>query len=466
METTLDTITIGAGIAGLTLASELVAAGRTVAVLERSDAVGGAIRTAQVDGFCVEEGPTSLLDTHPEVTALLGRVGLADQRIFAQDAAARRYIVRGGRPIALPLSPGQLLTTPLFSWGAKLRLLREPFIPAWDNRHEETIAGFVRRRLGDEILDYAVNPFVGGVYAGDPGRLGVKHAFPKLYALEQRYGSLIKGQIQGARERRKRAETSKRRARMYSFCEGLGALPAALSADLEGHIQTGATVVGVAHNKPLWHVTYRDDTQTTNTLVARSVVYTGRLTALPEVRFTPALDNEDLSPGDVPYPPVTVLGLGFEAGGVGHPLDGFGLLVPEVENRHILGVLFSSTLFPYRAPEGHVLLTVFVGGTRQPDLALLHTDKLLPLVLHDLRELLSVSGEPVMTHRCTWPQAIPQYNVGYGCVQSALQNLEENHPGLYFGGNYRDGISVPDTIKSSIALGRSLNDFLAQTIKT
>ena len=162
------------------------------------------------------------------------------------------------------------------------------------------------------------------------------------------------------------------------------------------------------------------------------------------------------------YPPVTVLGLGFPAEAIGHPLDGFGVLVPEVEQRQILGALFSSTLFPGCAPEGRVLLTVFVGGTRQPELALIPTEDLLPRVMADLHGLLGVDGEPVMVHRRVWPHAIPQYNIGYGKVKAHLDALEAAHPGLYFAGNYRSGISVPDTIKSSLALAPRVHDFLLQ----
>ena len=466
MNATVDTLIIGAGIAGLTVGHELSSRGRRVLVVEKAPTAGGTIRTVRRDGYLVEEGPNSLLDTHPEVAELLRRLNLADRRVFARPAARNRFILRNGVPVALPLTPARFLTTPLFGWKTKLGLLREPFVPAWDNRHEESVAAFVRRRLGEEFLDYAVNPFVAGVYAGDPEALGVRYAFPRLYQLEQRYGSLLRGQLRGARERRARAETSKQAARMYSFPEGLAELPRALARRLGPALRTATRVVGLRHNGSLWEVACLGPDHTPETLAAQTLVYAGRLTDLPTVDFAPARAAVRSVHAEIDYPPVAVLGLGFRARDVGHPLDGFGLLVPEAERRNILGVLFSSTLFPGRAPADHVLLTVFVGGARQPDLALLSLQDVLPLVQADLRDLLAVRGDPTLVHLRAWPAAIPQYTTSYGRVKTMVERLEQEHDGLFFAGNYRDGVSVPDTIKSSLSLTARIADRFPQAVPT
>ena len=218
------TAIIGAGITGLTAAFELKRQGLDCTVYEASDRVGGVIRTVQEEGFLVECGPNSILDTHPDLGKLIARLGLEGNKLPANTAAQNRFIVRDGQPIALPTSPPAFFSSKAFSGKAKLRLLREPFIRSKSNE-SESLADFVLRRLGQEFLDYAINPFVGGVYAGDPAKLSTAHAFPKLYELEQKYGSLIKGAIKGAKERKKREEVASKDARMFTFDDGMEVLP-------------------------------------------------------------------------------------------------------------------------------------------------------------------------------------------------------------------------------------------------
>ncbi len=197
----VDVVVVGAGISGLATAFHLQRRGHAVRVLEAAPRAGGVIGSHRRDGVLYETGPNSTLDTTPLIGALLDAAGIAAERLDATAAAARRYVLRGGRLAPLPTSPGAFLATPLFSIGAKLALAREPFIAPAPPDREETVAAFVRRRLGDEFLDYAIEPFVAGIYAGDPDQLSVQAAFPRLHALEQRYRSLIRGQILGARER-------------------------------------------------------------------------------------------------------------------------------------------------------------------------------------------------------------------------------------------------------------------------
>ena len=222
-------IIIGGGIAGMTAAFRLKKAGIKVTLLEKNDRLGGALYSHQEDGYLAELGPNSILETSPLVTELIRDIGLEEDKVYANESSKVRYIVRNKKPVPLPSSPPSFIASPLFSILAKLRLIKEPFIEAWDNQYEESLSQFVIRRLGQEFLDYAINPFVAGVYAGDPDTLSVKHGFPKLYALEQKYGSLIKGQIKGAKERKKRQEVAKQSARMFSFRQGLKMIPTAIS---------------------------------------------------------------------------------------------------------------------------------------------------------------------------------------------------------------------------------------------
>ncbi len=442
-------IIIGGGIAGLTTAFKLWHASWQVKVLEARDKIGGPMQTVLSEGFLAELGPNTILETSPLVTQLVTEAGLDDQKIYAADASSKRFLVRNKRAIPMPGSLGTILTTPLFSTQAKFVMVKELFTSAWDNRYEESLAQFVVRRLGAEFLDYAINPFVAGVYAGVPEHLSVKHGFPKLYELEQKYGGLVRGQIKGARARKKRQEKSKPAARMFSFKGGLKILPETLAAKLGAVVQKNARVTDITQTGNQWQVTYTDQNNTRRKIFADQVVSAGTAHGLPKLNVNGQPEADFALFNEIYYPPVASLTLGFKREDVSHPLDGFGMLIPEVEKFDILGALFTSTLFPNRAPKDYVTLTVFIGGARQPELAEKPQDELMAMTLHDLNVTLGVCGQPVYVHHQFWPKAIPQYDVGYGKYKDALSALETRYPGLYFTGNYRNGISVADTIKNA-----------------
>jgi len=456
-------VIIGGGIAGLTSAYRLKQKGFNVKVLEGRQHIGGAMFSVSKDGYISEFGPNTILETSPLVTDLVEELGLGEDKLYANDESSNRYILRDGKPLPLPSAPIPFLKTRLFSFMAKLRLIKEPFIAGWDNSYEESLSQFVVRRLGQEFLDYAINPFVAGVYAGDPDTLSVNHAFPKLYALEQKYGSLIKGQIKGAKERKKSNEVSKQSARMFSFTDGLRMLPEKLAEKLTGDVLTQATVKAINQGENnSWSVDY-DTNGGSQTIEAAAVIYAGRLVELADTKFNGDHLEEFKTLGTVYHPPVSALVMGFDRSQVSHPLDGFGVLIPKVEGKNILGTLFSSTLFPNRAPEGKVLLTNFIGGTRQPENAILDQDELVKLTLKDLKDILGVSGEPEFIHHVYWKEAVPQYDVGYGRMKTIMNDLEEKWSGLFFTGNYRSGISAADTIVNAWELSERIPDYLTQT---
>ena len=437
---------IGGGITGLTAAWRLQRENIPVTIYEAAGRGGGVIRTVRKDGFLAECGPNTILETSAAVKSLVEDLGLAARRIYADPAAKARYIARYGRPIPLPMSPAGLLTTRLFTAAAKLNVVREPFRRRHVGDEDESLASFVRRRLGEEFLDYVINPFVAGVYAGDPARLSVRHAFPKLQALEEKYGSLIKGEILGARERKTRGEVSKQSAPMFSFDVGLQLLPDSLCSSFEGNIRYGARVVSLRKSDE-WTVTFREAG------ITQESQHSAVLVAIPAHQA--ALMHLD-SPGadglqqlrEIYYPPVATVALGFRREDVAHPLDGFGVLIPQKEKFNILGSFFSSSLFPNRAPHGYVTITSFIGGVRAPELVGDDAQSLAGIALADIRKLLGVKGQPVFQHVAIYPEAIPQYEVGYGRFKQILTDLETGAPGLYFAGQFRDGISVADCIAS------------------
>lgn len=458
---------VGGGITGLTAAFELQRQGVPVTLYEADRRVGGVIQSIRENGYLAEFGPNTVLETSPKIGQLVANVGLNDRRMYSDPFAENRYLVRNHTLVRLPSSPGAFLRTPLFSGSAKLRLLWEPLVGRSSPDQEESVGEFVKRRIGQEFLDYAINPLVAGVYAGNPNRLSVKHAFPKLHALEQRYGSLILGQILGARERKRRAEVSKQNAKKLSFDEGLEVLTQTLGARLGEALRLETAVTALRREANGWVVTTRSragDREERHTHAA--VIYAGtayRLAQL-QVEADARLNLGALS--EVQYPPVASVVLGFRRSEVQHPLDGFGVLVPEVEGLKVLGTLFSSSLFPNRAPEGFVTLTSYVGGARAPELALRPTAELVDLTVRDLRTLLGVSGKPTFQHCVLYPKAIPQYEVGYGRFKDVMNSAETKAPGLFLAGNYRDGISLSDSILSGYNAAERVSSFLQQRTDT
>jgi protoporphyrinogen/coproporphyrinogen III oxidase len=446
---------LGGGITGLTAAWNLERLGVSVTVYERSARVGGAIGAVQRDGWLHELGPNSLLEGSPELAELIAAVGLADRRLYASPAAKQRFIVCGGKLVPMPTSPIGFLRTNLFSWHAKLGLLGEPWRARNAGDAEESVSNFVLRRLGREFLDYAVNPFVGGVYAGDPRRLSVQHAFPKLHTIEQEHGSLIRGAI------KRRNTSGGPSGRMFSFPNGLGELPGAIRKRLKGTVHLRTSVTTLRRDASGWEVDCSSGDRTW-TEAFDAVVCALPADAVAHLQFegiTPPSSLRVL--GEIEHPPVASVFTGFRRSDVAHALDGFGALVPEVENGRILGTLFSSTLFPGRAPDGHVALTTFVGGSRQPNLAALNDAALIDLVQRELSRLVGITASPVFTDIQRWPRAIPQYTLGYDRFKGAINAVETSAPGLFVGGNCRDGISLSNCIASGQRLATCASSHLA-----
>jgi protoporphyrinogen/coproporphyrinogen III oxidase len=434
---------IGAGITGLTAAFYLKRKGFPVTVYEAGARAGGVIQSSRQNGFLAESGPNTILETSPKISKLIRDLNLESRRIYTNPNAKNRYVVRDKQPVAMPASPVGFLTTKIFSASAKLAVLREPFVPARRNDSDESVADFVMRRLNREFLDRAVDALVAGIYAGEPQKLSVRHALPRLFEQEQKHGSLIRGQIFGAGDRKKSGEISRRNARMFSFDEGLQVLPDALAAQLGDSLKLNLPVTKIAQFENGWRVT------TANGEVEfGAIIFCGTAFKLAELKIETQTSVDFSVFSEIRYPPVASVVLGFHREGLAHPLDGFGMLIPKIENFKILGTIFSSSLFPKRAPENFVTLTSYVGGERQPELASLPKDELVKLVCEDLRALLGVKGEPAFKNVALYPKAIPQYNVGYGKFKDLMSEIENKARGLFFAGSYRDGVSLGDSIVS------------------
>ena len=450
---------IGAGITGLTAGFYLKRNGVSVTVYEGSGRVGGVIQSLQKDGYIAEFGPNTILETSPKIRQLVVDAGLEKRRLDPDPKAEARYVVRYRRPIEMPGSPIGFFTTKLFTPKAKLGVLREPFVKARRDGKEESIAEFVVRRLGQEFLDHAIDALVAGVYAGDPYKLSVSQAFPKLGQLEAKYGSMIKGQILGARERKKRGEVAKDRALKFSFDEGLQVLPDTLHQQLGDAVRLNTMVTAVKQTEDGWLVepsgAGRDAATEHDAVIYAGTAY--KLATL-KVESSAQIDLKEFS--EIRYPPVASVVLGFRREDVQHPCEGFGMLIPRIEGFKILGTIFSSSLFPNRAPTGYLTLTSYVGGERYPELAQLPPDKLFALTIEDLRVLLGVRGQPIFQHSVLYPKAIPQYNVGYGRYREKMNEVEAKAPGLFLAGHYRDGVSLSDSIVSGCNVAGRVKEYV------
>lgn len=458
MPTDVDVLVIGGGLSGLAVAHGVLARGATAEVLDAAARAGGVIGTVRRDGALVEAGPNSARTT-PALEKLIDALGIRGERIDARADAATRFILRNAKLVALPMSPPAFLTSSALSVRAKLRLLREPFIAPAPPDADESVATFVRRRLGSEILDYAVDPFVSGVYAGDPEELSVAAAFPRLHALEQRFGSLIRGEIRSARERAKARGSARHAAGSFSFRGGMQTLTDALARAV------GCVTIGVRVQRIERH---SDGTWTaTGTRGGDPVVRRAKVIVLAAPSYEAATLVREFAPdaagalAAVTYAPIASVVTAYRRDDVRDPLAGFGFLVPKVERRQILGTLFSSSMFESRAPEGIVLLTTFVGGRRAPRLAAIDDTPLAALVHGELAALLGAHN-PASTVITRWPNAIPQYTLGHLERLRSIDEAEDALPGLRFSANYRGGISVGDRIDSAHATSDAITQFLAQ----
>jgi oxygen-dependent protoporphyrinogen oxidase len=446
---------LGGGVTGLTAAWRLSSAGHKVRLLESAARVGGVVRSEASGGWLAESGPISFQESTSEIAGFISELGLTPERIVSSPAAVNRYVVRKGALVAVPppTSVGAFLSTPLLSMRSKLAIGSEAARSPVNRTEDISVADLVRDHFGKDVLETLVQPLISGIYAGDAERLSAKHAFPKIWEAERTVGSFVRAAAEASKRRK---DLGLQGAAIVSFKKGIQALTDALAARLPaGTVTTGARVRGISRGRSsLWSVVW-DGPGGPETGEFDCVVAALPAGALAEVDVAGARPLASLS--GIEYAPVASLTLGFKRSQVSHPLDGFGALVPASENRTILGVIFASSLFEGRAPEGHVALTVFAGGALHPEVAKLGEAALTDRVCADLRDLLGAQGRPVFARHTYWPRAIPQYNLGYGRHLEAMAACETSHPGLYIGGNVRDGIALPDCIASGTALAKRVS---------
>lgn len=450
---------VGGGISGLAAAWRLHQAGCDVTLLEAADQLGGKILTETIDGFTIEHGPNGVLDSRLPFVRLAADLGLTSALRPATEAAAHRYLYLNGRLQPLPGGPGGLLKGRLLSWRGKLRMFCEPFIKARRDGADEAVFDFAARRVGPEAASNFIDPMVTGVYAGDAKTLSLPAAFPRLRALEETHGGLVKGMLAKRRalkalpppERARQSGPSGPGGRLTSFDGGLSALVQALAERLGDAVHLSWPVQRLARTGNTWRLTSADG----RTLEADAVVVATPAHATAKILA-------DVAPSAVapleaiPYAPAAVVGYGVPVDQLPRALDGFGYLIPSHEQRKLLGVLWTSTLWAGRAPEGQALLRIIIGGARSPELLDLDDAALLEIVREELSITMGPMPAPSFSRIVRWPRAIPQYTLGHLDRVAAAEAAIAPFPGLYLAGNALYGISVADCVGRAEALAEAV----------
>lgn len=494
-----DVVVIGAGISGLVCAYRLKALGVDVALLEKSPRVGGVIQTEQVGGFLIERGPNSSQGTE-ELMALVEELGITGD-LAEGDPKAPAYVYFKGKLHPVPAGAGPFIKSRLLSLSGKLRIFKEPFVPARRADSEESVAAFARRRIGREAADLLVAPFVSGIYAGDAEQLSVQAAFPKLANLETGYGGLIRGTFAKAREARRARKSASAvfdkaaptRRRLCSFRKGMAFLPTTIAARLGEDLMTECEELRMADCGPEElriadgglrieessprQVTRNSQSAIRNPLSTQFSIDFERkgdhhqLTCYKLIIATPARVAGALVASlsvqlssllkEIEYPPLAIVSLAYDESAVATPLDGFGFLVPPSERMNILGCVWNSSLFEDRAPKGRALVTLFIGGARNPAAASLADDDLVSTAHRELQKVLGISGEPQVVAITRYERSIPQYNLGHFSRVQRIESLLRELPGLRIIGNYLHGVSTGDCIKEADRTARGIADSIA-----
>ncbi len=428
----IDVAVIGGGISGLTVAHELLAMGRSVVVLERQVAVGGNAVSQRFGDYLMEHGPSSLNPAAADTTGLFGRLGLDNEQVGLGAKVKYRYLTKNGRLSCIPTHPLGFFTSSHLSPRARLALAGEMFKSRKRGNCEESVDSFCRRRFGPEFAERVIDPLTGGLFAASSGDLSVSATFPALVDMENKCGSIIAGAF------RRRISGGKMPARrLASWRNGIGTLPRTLAAGLASNIRTGIVVRRIDAAPDGFTI----DTGSNGKLQARTVV----VATQPHVAGA-LLETIDRKATEaalaVSAPPIAVVFLGYRRSQVTHPLEGIGYLTASSEGRDVSGALFPSSMFPERAPPGHVALSAYVGGSRAPDLALQSPEVLIDTVRQEFADILGASGEPVIARVKQWPRGLPQTSLGHQKRMDVLVDCERGMPGLFLTGNYFTGPGI------------------------
>lgn len=441
-----EIVIIGAGLTGLTLAYYLKKAGKNFLLLTDQNRVGGVINTISEDGFTYETGPNTGVLATSEVVELFENLKDKCQLETANPRSNKRYIWKNNKWNPLPMGLISAVTTPLFSFTDKLRILTEPFRKKGLNP-DESIADLVKRRMGKSYLEYAVDPFISGIYAGDPEQLITKFALPKLYNLEQNYGSFIRGAFKKKKEPKSEFEKKATRE-VFSALGGLSNLVKALESEIGiENIVTDAKDIIVNYENSIYTINYHNSQNENKSIQTKKLIATVNPNSLNKILTF--IDEKEFEPiKSMNYAKVVQVAVGYKKW-KGFYLDGFGGLIPSKEKRNILGVLFISSILSNRAPENGALISIFLGGIKNTAIYDKSDDEIKNIVLDEIKITLQTNDTPDLIKIFRYPLAIPQYDNKSKKKIEAINLIESKYKGLYLAGNIRDGIGMADRVKQA-----------------
>ena len=459
-------VIIGGGITGLAAAYHLLERQKETAqsfdilILESGPRLGGVLKTTERDGFLIETGADSFISEKPEAVALAKRLGISSRLIETNEQHRRSFIVRNGKLLPVPdgfqlLAPTRFwpfITTDIFSWPGKARMALDLVIPRRENANgddDESLAHFVRRRLGREAFERMAQPMIGGIYTADPEKLSLRATLPRFLEMERTHGSVIRAMWKQRRSGSNPAvgkDVSGARYSLFlSFDRGMQVLTDELSSRLRGCIRlnTKTESLSLDESRTKWNIQLTDGSAIDADYICLAIPAYAAASLLQDAdaELSRLLDQ-------VEYASTSTINLAYRRADVPHPLDGFGFVVPFIENRSLLACTFSNVKFAGRAPADHVLLRAFVGGALQPELFELDEEELLRRVKVDLGDLLGITKAPLFTVVERWRRSMPQYHVGHLDLVSRIRARAQALPGLQLAGNSYGGAGVPDCIRS------------------
>lgn len=463
---------VGAGVSGLAAAYKLKSHGLNVTVFEAANRAGGKLQSVSRDGLIWDEGANTMTESGVEVGGLLDDLRLREKQQFPL-SQNKRYIVKNGMPVLIPTNPFSLIKSNILSAQSKFQIIMEPLL--WkksclskvsDDYPQESVGAFFQRHFGQEVVDYLIDPFLAGTSAGDPKSLSMRHYFPDLWNLEKRFGSVIvgaiKSQFSDKKEKIGKIESQEKRKHQrgsFSFHGGMQTLTDTLCKEFgkdELKLKSMVLSLSYGHEKESelkkWSVSYTSNQKKHSQDSFDAVIMTAPLCNVREMKITERGNpfSLDFIP-QVSYLPISIIITTFRKENVKRPLEGFGVLVPSKEQRNglrTLGTLFSSMMFPDRAPNDLHLYTTFIGGSRNRELAKASKDELKQIVTSDLRLLLGAEGEPTHVKHFYWDKGFPLYGHNYDSVLQAIEKMETNLPGFFYAGNHKGGLSVGKSISS------------------